>query len=514
MPPLCTLALAGAMQDLYAARLVIPGADVAGLERTISDWAARRPLPDIAEDWNGRRTTEVAPGRVVTRERLELDDLRGFSLVLRHPDDAEPTALAWATTVEVTREGDAPAIVTVRVTREATEHRIAPARLDLRPPGLVLTLLRTAHCMDGRTRIVADGRMLAVDEVEGFVVTTLQDEERRLPALLVATADPFAAFAAERVAALAHVVYVDREAWNRLNDVAPLLAPMWHGARLVWPLPWSERLAHNSYLPSDVKAITPFRNRVTRELTRLSVARTPRDRGLAKLREERMRALADAAASSSRTEEMEMWREYAEELEAAIAVLREDNARLTADLDDVLEELQDEQARRAAQDQELRFYRTSGATTAPGDYADETDLLGLEITDWAEFAHNVRRLESDAFRLTDEAVSALIDCEYAHCNRMWQFLVRLARVAEDYRAANGDLGGGLKQYALENHHIEISLHDQSLGNYTVTYEGVVLDAVPHVKVDDVKKPKECGRIYFAMDKDRRRFVVAHIGLHR
>ena len=36
---------------------------------------------------------------------------------------------------------------------------------------------------------------------------------------------------------------------------------------------------------------------------------------------------------------------------------------------------------------------------------------------------------------------------------------------------------------------------------------------PHVKVDDYKKPVECGRIYFAQDNEGRRFIVNHIGPH-
>jgi len=39
------------------------------------------------------------------------------------------------------------------------------------------------------------------------------------------------------------------------------------------------------------------------------------------------------------------------------------------------------------------------------------------------------------------------------------------------------------------------------------------DARSIASVDDHKSPDECGRIYFAIVSEEKRFIVAHIGLH-
>jgi hypothetical protein len=58
------------------------------------------------------------------------------------------------------------------------------------------------------------------------------------------------------------------------------------------------------------------------------------------------------------------------------------------------------------------------------------------------------------------------------------------------------------------------LHDDALGALgEFTYDGQRYSREPHVKVDDYVDPARCGRIYFAYDTHRARFIVDHIGLH-
>jgi hypothetical protein len=87
----------------------------------------------------------------------------------------------------------------------------------------------------------------------------------------------------------------------------------------------------------------------------------------------------------------------------------------------------------------------------------------------------------------------------------------LAVVARRYHQNQGVLGQRLAEFALAEQEIEISLHDASLSAVKFSFEDCDYTAIAHVKVDDAKSPDKCGRIYFAIDEQRHRFIVDHIG---
>ncbi len=134
--------------------------------------------------------------------------------------------------------------------------------------------------------------------------------------------------------------------------------------------------------------------------------------------------------------------------------------------------------------------------------------------DWADAAANVSRLHSDAFVLTSEAQAMLIGNPYRDVPRMWAHLTRLKAAAEAWAGADCQVGAALKPWIREHYGIEIALHDAALGtNVEFHFDGRTRSCEPHVKVDDFKSPDECGRIHFAIDPERKRFIVHHIGLH-
>ena len=103
---------------------------------------------------------------------------------------------------------------------------------------------------------------------------------------------------------------------------------------------------------------------------------------------------------------------------------------------------------------------------------------------------------------------------YPDPSRMWRFLVRMSQAAGAWRALGGEVGDRLSDWIAANFEIEVAMHDGTLGSWTdFTFEGDPYSREPHVKVDDFKKPRECGRIYFAVDGERLRFIVDYIGLH-
>lgn len=99
---------------------------------------------------------------------------------------------------------------------------------------------------------------------------------------------------------------------------------------------------------------------------------------------------------------------------------------------------------------------------------------------------------------------------------MWSFLISLREAGKRYHELGASVGGELKDWCQEHYQFEISLHDGKLVDakqHRFVYDGFELSREPHVKVDDYKDPSRCGRIYFAVDSERSRFVVDHIGLH-
>lgn len=159
------------------------------------------------------------------------------------------------------------------------------------------------------------------------------------------------------------------------------------------------------------------------------------------------------------------------------------------------------------------------------DFGDSLDELRLRLDEqvdesppgvetWERFSERAEELQHSGFLLTGACRQMLIGNPYPDPGRMWQFTETLSRAAHDWRGLGGEVGNRLADWIAENYEIEVALHDAGLGSWTeFTFEGCKYSREPHVKVDDVKSPVECGRIYFAVDSDALRFVVDYIGLH-
>lgn len=135
-----------------------------------------------------------------------------------------------------------------------------------------------------------------------------------------------------------------------------------------------------------------------------------------------------------------------------------------------------------------------------------------EIENWKQAKAHIEAIVGDHFALTDRALVQLTSNPYPDPRRMVRHVVALEQIALDYHVRRGDLGKRLEEAGREKE-IEIALFDASLGAKTAVYQGSSYESVPHVKVDDFKAPDKCGRIYFAMDGKKFRFIVDHIGLH-
>ena len=137
---------------------------------------------------------------------------------------------------------------------------------------------------------------------------------------------------------------------------------------------------------------------------------------------------------------------------------------------------------------------------------------GARPRDWSEFEERMRGLASEAFVVTENAISAAHASAYGDAGRMWDHVEALARMAGDFAAREGELGARFADVASTEYGIEVALHDANLGALAdFEHEGVPYRCEPHIKVDDAKAWIEVGRVYFAIDPERSRIIVEHIG---
>jgi hypothetical protein len=145
---------------------------------------------------------------------------------------------------------------------------------------------------------------------------------------------------------------------------------------------------------------------------------------------------------------------------------------------------------------------------------DQTPEQNPPVESWDEFDERADGLEHAGIVLTENCRGIIRGNAYPDPARMWVFTLRLSQAADAWRELGGQVGDRLSDWIAANFEIEVAMHDSTLGSWTdFTFEGDPYSREPHVKVDDFKNPRECGRIYFAVDSERLRFIVDYIGLH-
>lgn len=129
-----------------------------------------------------------------------------------------------------------------------------------------------------------------------------------------------------------------------------------------------------------------------------------------------------------------------------------------------------------------------------------------------DFAKAVLELESPHFKLSDRSKRRLASISYLDLPKMLRSVSSLERVAEMW--STRETAENIETLG-RSMGLRIAMTDSSLEPFLLKIDGKSVSgrAEPHVKVDDSTSLDRCGRIYFAVDKDRKRFIVDHIGVH-
>lgn len=509
------------MQSLYATSF-----DVASVELDatlfqvagdVSAWAWRGDgaAPDLIAAPSGH--APIVRGYRLSWSTLVVDDgpERVLDVVLRHPDSSRPE-LEWRTEVQLCRAVDRLSL-TLRLARGSTSLALAPTPLTLRRPELVPRLLCAHSCTAGPLPLRSQPVRISADGASRLVREALLDPARALPVLVLAVPpgrtgpEVNAEVLADELAGLVHVyVLAGHLAWRRLGEELRDLPPVPQGgARLYWPgLDNRSGLRHPYWTRARLRDPEETLHRTLFVLlSRLSSAAVPPDPLVERLRraqsEARRRDL-ERALDNHDSEMVEEFMTEFDETKLARDELRESVLDLSRQLANALEE--------NAGHREAWAERPD--TSPPAEEGDAGETL-IEPTSWPEVVEAIEVLEGPAFALTDRARRMIIDNPYRDPGRMWEHLELLAAAADEWHSRDGELRARLKSWMHTEFGIEIALKDASLeGRDRFEFEGRTHSNQPHVKVDDYKDPASCGRIYFAKDDERKRFIVDHVGLHR
>lgn len=121
---------------------------------------------------------------------------------------------------------------------------------------------------------------------------------------------------------------------------------------------------------------------------------------------------------------------------------------------------------------------------------------------------------------TDRARKSWKSIQYPEPADMTEKLVALARAAAKLYDGTDRSIPHLDDWIKVEFGLTVALTDQTISKWKqkemrwlndFSFDGITLDATPHVKVRDAVKFNECGRIHFALDKLHGRFVVQHVG---
>ena len=153
------------------------------------------------------------------------------------------------------------------------------------------------------------------------------------------------------------------------------------------------------------------------------------------------------------------------------------------------------------------------STTALEPEVDSQDSLPTKTLD--DVRNTAIALRSEAFVVTDNALEVVAACGHTHPERLLDGVVRLASAARDWREASCQTDGRLVDWLYVNYGLRVALYDGTISKSAsqFSYEEVDYSRLPHVKLGEAQAFNSIGRIYFAIDAPRQRFIVDHIGLH-
>ncbi len=354
------------------------------------------------------------------------------------------------------------------------------------------------------------------------------DNPQRLPVLLINTrAQPtwnFAREAAHKLVGLVRVVTLANYTRGRLAVLRPHIAVPPGGARLVWseahaPGPtWSEE----RILSSDAEEL---RSSVMRVVAPLSALYRGTDhvwqdarRRAQRLETENLARRVTAAQTSADQSELIV------ALQGQVAALtseRDDFEQLAQEYASEATSVQDRAERLDSAEAEAKYWRELYAQTQAATPEAEVDPWSVipALVPRGDPTKTFLRIEEAAegrVVFTPAAATSWSKISYPEPEDMLEKLLALANAAVDLYGEDPGTIGRIDEWFKTRHGLNVATADdtiqktKALRNFQ--FDGRTYDQTPHVKVRDGVKPNQVGRIHFAMDSAKKRFVINHVAL--
>jgi hypothetical protein len=486
--------------------------------RQVLNWANRRAgasLPSIA--WDLEEFELLSGGRNSAAAHVITDEVDFWALRAEDPDKRKPGRV-WVTEVAIGGHIDARPHLSVRLIVNTTEQdlRIAP-----HVPGFVRQLIAQPGIVrGGRQLFDAPTPILSENDVEDLC-DYLQDSERRLPVIVVATpeASPGESMIADKqvaaaVAGFARVVQIPAHLASALiRRFGKHRAVFNGGVRMYMPGfsetddPFRHRLFLASHLVSPegsetcetwlrqtAAAHSVSSTRLGREVLDFASIRT----GSRRLKTKSMQAVEAPDAKILKT---------AEQL---IDSLERELEEKDKEIDGYVEEVTTSETRAETSEQEYRalLFRFRQLREAV-EIAQRTPTETAWSQNWSEFSDWLDAEHPDRVILTSRARRMIGKPEYQDVGRVARAVHWLATDHFDRRVGGG---GSVRDVELEP-----GVRNSPCGGdeYPVHWRGRTYTVDWHIKAGgNTRNPKRCLRIYYFWEPEMQMTVIDHLPGHR
>ncbi|PWT98975.1 MAG: hypothetical protein C5B51_28105 [Terriglobia bacterium] len=473
------------------------------------------------------------PGHVVHVTEVELGDAAMQRTRWAHPDGSD-AHLQWTTDVVVAITMGEKIQFGMQVGVSSTSYIVRPAQISLGRPRLVSDLFSNHSCWAGDQPLLMKKLEISAQDVADFVEGELLDQKRRIP-IVVVSHDQFTdrpVIDADRLhkalLGFAQVAVFDKWAAFQLTDTLGRALSCFNGCvRIYWPglKRDSNPLHHWLYFPTQMERFEyqkkPIEKRLFDYLARVSAARFT-DASIARDIQARVDAeraielnriqkqLQEGRAAANSLQEVQELLDLAikenAELNERVTVLQSDNENLAAQLQDVRDNFSVFQQHQALESeaavehaQQVEYGTVSTAlSAAERDFA--TDFLILETAR--------RSAEESEFARPEEVYRALMAIR--DVGRLYfeslESDTSIGSWAEQLKRRNFTQYSASESATVKNDYRKYARYREFAIN------GEKRRIYQHLDLGGGDR-KNCLQIYFDADRDLKRIIVAHCGVH-
>ncbi|MEU6995458.1 hypothetical protein ABZ953_32980 [Streptomyces sp. NPDC046465] len=525
------------MQVLYAVNFdvqdVQPGHVYERLRCHLAEWLGDRgrveapSVTDLDRDGQAMLAGKI-PGHGERRVGWVVagdERTRALRMTIHQPLSDGPAEFVTRVTVS---QSEMAGRLRVVMGREIPDGWIAPVQdPTLKRPNLLRAVLGDPELEVRVLGQLATGRYERIRE-EGHATVLLESLalSTRLPILLVHPRDQagwnMAADASGQLAGLAQVVTLNYVTAQAVRRVHQQVAVPNGGARLVWP---NLGLEHPAYSREEVSQPSFVGSRLMRSLAHLSVIARGSDTAWDRARRASYRAgarkaeeqLSSAQAAGDTASQLKALKERTRQLEEDAKSWEDMAQSCMEERDRAQSEAAVAEALRQDRDYWKRLYldlpKSGNGPSAELDPWSAIPVLG---TDAVPTFEALAKTSEERIVFTAKAPRAWKSSQFPYPQEMTDQLIALAQAAMDLYTKPGKMPR-LDQWFYDNHGLKFANSDEKLSKNKekryFEFDGMRRDGLPHIKVRDAVSPNEVGRIYFALDPERKRLIVNHVGLH-